>query len=91
MHAGQTTLSVSSTHGEQQTARRVYVRIARFFARLREKAEQLEPLGLGRLHNPGFETLPPAGASDDIISVVSPSPFDGRDEGGLKIAVGAGQ
>jgi hypothetical protein len=41
-HAGRTTLSVSSTHGEQQTARRAYLRIARFFARLREKAEQLD-------------------------------------------------
>jgi hypothetical protein len=33
---------VSSTHGEQQAARRAYLRIARFFARLREKAEQLD-------------------------------------------------
>jgi hypothetical protein len=30
-HAGRTTLSVSSTHGEQQTARQAYLRIARFF------------------------------------------------------------
>jgi hypothetical protein len=29
-------------HSEQQTARRAYLRIARFFARLREKAEQLD-------------------------------------------------
>jgi len=41
-HAGRTTLSVSSTHGEQQAARRAYLRIARFFASLREKAEQLD-------------------------------------------------
>ena len=41
-HAGRTTLSVSSTHGEQQTARRAYLRIARFFAGLRAKAEQLD-------------------------------------------------
>src|SRR6516164_6214561 len=41
-HAGRTTLSVSSTHGEQQVARRAYLRIARFFASLREKAEQLD-------------------------------------------------
>src|SRR5262249_11442933 len=40
-HAGRTTLSVSSTHGEQQVARRAYLRIARFFASLRAKAEQL--------------------------------------------------
>ena len=33
---------MSSTHGEQQTARRAYLRIARFFAGLREKAEQLD-------------------------------------------------
>jgi len=31
-----------STHGEQQTARRAYLRIARFFAGLRAKAEQLD-------------------------------------------------
>ena len=37
-HAGRTTLSVSSTHGEQQAARRAYLRIARFFASLREKS-----------------------------------------------------
>ena len=41
-HAGRTTLSVSSTHGEQQMARRAYLRIARFFAELRAKAEQLD-------------------------------------------------
>ena len=41
-HAGRTTLSVSSTHGEQQVARRAYLRIARFFASLRAKAEQLD-------------------------------------------------
>jgi hypothetical protein len=35
---------VSSMHGEQQTARRAYVRIARFFAELRAKAEQLDPV-----------------------------------------------
>jgi len=29
-HAGRTTLSVSSTHGEQQVARRAYLRIGRF-------------------------------------------------------------
>jgi hypothetical protein len=33
---------VSSTHGEQQTARRAYLRIAHFFAGLRAKAEQLD-------------------------------------------------
>jgi hypothetical protein len=33
---------VSSTHGEQQRAWRAYLRIARFFAGLREKAEQLD-------------------------------------------------
>jgi hypothetical protein len=41
-HAGRTTLSESSTHGEQQVARRAYLRIARFFASLRAKAEQLD-------------------------------------------------
>jgi hypothetical protein len=41
-HAGRTTLSVSSTHGEQHRARRAYLRIAQFFAGLRAKAEQLD-------------------------------------------------
>src|SRR5262249_50265987 len=41
-HAGRTTLTVSSTHGEQQAARRAYLRIARFFDGLRAKAEQLD-------------------------------------------------
>src|SRR5262249_46362510 len=40
-HAGRTTLSVSSTHGEQQTARRAYLRIARVFSGVRAKAGQL--------------------------------------------------
>ncbi|MBV8093702.1 MAG: hypothetical protein JO110_10785, partial [Acetobacteraceae bacterium] len=39
-HAGQTKLTVSSTHGERHQVRRAYLRIARFFAALREKAEQ---------------------------------------------------
>jgi hypothetical protein len=41
-HAGPTKLTVSNTHGEQHAARRAYVRIARFFATLRQKAEQLD-------------------------------------------------
>jgi len=41
-HAGRTTLAVSSTHGDQQVARRAYLRIARFFASLRAKPEQLD-------------------------------------------------
>jgi len=36
-HAGRTTLMVSSTHGEQQAARRAYLPIAQFFAQLHEK------------------------------------------------------
>jgi len=43
-HAGQTTLTVSSTHGMQHKARRAYVRIAGFLAELRNTAEQLDPL-----------------------------------------------
>jgi hypothetical protein len=43
-HAGQTTLTLSSTHGEQHRARRAYLRIAGFLARLRETAEQSDPV-----------------------------------------------
>jgi hypothetical protein len=43
-HAGQVTLTISSTHGRRDKARRAYVRIAGFLAELRENAEQLDPL-----------------------------------------------
>src|SRR5262249_47272729 len=67
-HAGRTTLSVSSTHGEQQTARRAYLRIARFFAGLREKPEKWDTLQRGypilsealQKYLPGRQLTPPA-------------------------------
>jgi hypothetical protein len=43
-HAGQVTLTISSTHGLHDKAHRAYVRIAGFLAELRESAEQLDPL-----------------------------------------------
>jgi hypothetical protein len=43
-HAGQVTLSISSTHGMRDKARRAYVRIAGFLAHIRENAEQLDSL-----------------------------------------------
>ena len=43
-HAGQVTLTISSTHGEQHKARRAYLRIAGFLAQLRQTAEQLDPV-----------------------------------------------
>jgi len=43
-HAGQVTLTISSTHGARDAARRAYVRIAGFLAQLRRTAEQLDPL-----------------------------------------------
>ena len=43
-HAGQVTLSISSTHGLRDKARQAYVRIAGFLAGLRVNAEQLDPL-----------------------------------------------
>jgi hypothetical protein len=43
-HAGQVTLTISSTHGMQDKARQAYVRIAGFLANLRENAEQLDRL-----------------------------------------------
>jgi hypothetical protein len=43
-HAGQVTLSISSTHGLRDKARQAYVRIAGFLAELRVNAEQLDPL-----------------------------------------------
>ncbi|MGD0106820.1 MAG: hypothetical protein ABSC06_22695 [Rhodopila sp.] len=43
-HAGQVTLTISSTHGKRDKARVAYVRIAGFLAGLRENAEQLDGL-----------------------------------------------
>src|SRR6185437_10223797 len=43
-HAGQVTLSITSTHGERHKARRAYLRIAGFLTRLRQTAEQLDPV-----------------------------------------------
>jgi hypothetical protein len=43
-HAGQVTLTISSTHRMRDKARRAYVRIADFLAELRTNAEQLDPL-----------------------------------------------
>jgi hypothetical protein len=43
-HAGQVTLTISSTHGMRDKARGAYVRIAGFLTGLRDNAEQLDPL-----------------------------------------------
>jgi hypothetical protein len=43
-HAGQTTITITSPHGNHYRARRAFVRIARFFAQLRQTAEQLTDL-----------------------------------------------
>ena len=43
-HAGQVTLTISSTHGLRDKAREAYVRIAGFLAEIRKSAEQLGPL-----------------------------------------------
>jgi hypothetical protein len=43
-HAGQVTLTITSTHGERHKARRAYLRIAGFLTRLRQTAEQLDPV-----------------------------------------------
>ena len=43
-HAGQTTIIITSPHGAHHHARRAFVRIARFFAQLRQTAEQLTDL-----------------------------------------------
>jgi len=43
-HAGRATVTISSTHGERDRARRALTRIAAFFATLRETAEQLTDL-----------------------------------------------
>jgi hypothetical protein len=40
-HAGRTTVTITSTHGEHQRARHALTRIAAFFAELRKTAEQL--------------------------------------------------
>jgi transposase-like protein len=43
-HAGRTTVTVTSSHGEHRRAREALTRIAGFFSELRKTAEQLTPL-----------------------------------------------
>jgi Transposase DDE domain group 1 len=43
-HAGQVKLTISSMHGARDVARQAYLRIAGFLERLRNSAEQLDPL-----------------------------------------------
>jgi Transposase DDE domain group 1 len=43
-HAGQTTITITSPHGDHHWARRAFLRIAGFFAALRQTAEQLTDL-----------------------------------------------
>jgi Transposase DDE domain group 1 len=43
-HAGRTTLTISSMHGQRSRARRALTRVAAFFAELRASAEQLTDL-----------------------------------------------
>jgi hypothetical protein len=43
-HAGRTTVTITSSHGEHHRAQKALTRIANFFAQLRKTAEQLTPL-----------------------------------------------
>ncbi|MBV9530390.1 MAG: transposase [Bradyrhizobium sp.] len=43
-HAGRTTVTITSSHGDQARARRAFTRIAAFFFQLRKTAEQLTAL-----------------------------------------------
>ena len=43
-HAGRTTVTITSSHGDQNRARRALTRIAAFFSELRKTAEQLTAL-----------------------------------------------
>jgi hypothetical protein len=43
-HAGRTTVTITSSHGEHNRARQALTRIAGFFAELRKTAEQLTSL-----------------------------------------------
>ena len=43
-HAGRTTVTITSSHGEHHRAQKALRRIADFFAKLRRTAEQLTPL-----------------------------------------------
>jgi hypothetical protein len=43
-HAGQTTITITSSHGDHQRAQRALTRIAQFFLDLRNAAEQLAPI-----------------------------------------------
>jgi hypothetical protein len=43
-HAGQTTITITSSHGDHQGAQKALTRIAHFFLELRNAAEQLTPI-----------------------------------------------
>jgi Transposase DDE domain group 1 len=43
-HAGQTTITITSSHGDHQGAQKALTRIAQFFLELRNTAEQLTPI-----------------------------------------------
>ena len=43
-HAGQTTVTITSSHGEHHRAQKALTHIADFFAKLQRTAEQLTPL-----------------------------------------------
>jgi hypothetical protein len=43
-HANQTTVTITSSHGDHDHARKALTRIARFFSQLRKTAEQLTPI-----------------------------------------------
>ena len=43
-HAGRTTVTITSSHGEHHRARKALTRVASFFAKLRKTAEQLTAL-----------------------------------------------
>jgi hypothetical protein len=43
-HAGQTTITITSSHGDHQSAQKALTRIAQFFLELRNTAEQLTPI-----------------------------------------------
>jgi hypothetical protein len=57
-HAGRTTLTITSSHGEHPRARAGLTRIAGFFAQLRQTAEQLTALQRWyRIHSQALKTF----------------------------------
>jgi hypothetical protein len=76
-HAGQVTLTITSTHGMRDKARQAYIRIAGFLAEIRENAEQLDArekwYRFQQASSPAQDRSLPAARQDDCCPWARPA------------------